>query len=150
MAAKFGRDELLEAFDRIGRAAVAAGSRLEFHVYGGSALLLASNFRFGSEDVDIAQLKEPWPDWLAHMVEVIATENGWSGEWLNEAVSFHLSPLADRASDHVEFGTFPRGLDEAGLLVSVPTAEYLLASSSRQPGFSTPARVPTRSPTSQT
>jgi hypothetical protein len=38
-----------------------------------------------------------------------------------------LSPLADEASDHVEFGTFPRDLEPAGLVVYVPTAEYLLA-----------------------
>jgi hypothetical protein len=57
----------------------------------------------------------------------IALERGWSPEWLNDAVSFHLSPLADKASDHIEFGTFPRSGGELGLAVLVPTAEYLLA-----------------------
>jgi hypothetical protein len=41
MSAAFGRDALLDAFDRIGRAAVLAGTKLQIAVYGGSALMLA-------------------------------------------------------------------------------------------------------------
>jgi hypothetical protein len=61
-------------------------------------------------------------------VEKIAKENGWQGGWFNDGVASHLSSLADRAVDHLEFGTFPR--DEGtppGLVVWVPSAEYLLA-----------------------
>ena len=46
MTRALDRDKLLAAFDEIGRAAVAAGTRLQIAVYGGSALMLASNFRF--------------------------------------------------------------------------------------------------------
>jgi hypothetical protein len=127
MSRAFGRDQLLAAFERIAYAAIEAKTRLDLYVYGGSALLLASNFRFASEDVDIARLEPPNPEWLSRVVHAIAVENDWSPEWLNDAVSFHLSPLADRASDHREFGTFPRSMEEPGLVVSVPTAEYLLA-----------------------
>ena len=56
MNAAFDRDALLDAFDRIGRAAVEAGTKLQIAVYGGSALMLASNFRFATEDVDIADI----------------------------------------------------------------------------------------------
>ncbi len=52
MSAAFDRDALLDAFDRIGRAAVGAGTKLQIAVYGGSALMLASNFRFATEDVE--------------------------------------------------------------------------------------------------
>ena len=45
MTVAFDRDALLDAFDRIGRAAVEAGTKLQIAVYGGSALMLASNFR---------------------------------------------------------------------------------------------------------
>ena len=121
------RDSLLTAFDEIGRAAAAAGTRLEIAVYGGSALILASNFRYATEDVDTSAIERPWPTWLAETVERIATANGWAPDWFNDGVVFHLSPLAEHASDHLEFGTFPRGLDEPGLIVYVPTAHYLLA-----------------------
>ncbi|QUS37687.1 hypothetical protein RPMA_01515 [Tardiphaga alba] len=127
MTTGFDRDALLDAFDEIGRAAVAAGTKLQIAVYGGSALMLASNFRFATEDVDIAEIGKVWPDWLLAVAERIAVQRGWSRDWLNEGVAFHLSSLATHAGDHLEFGTFPRGGSAPGLAVSVPTAEYLLA-----------------------
>src|ERR1700710_1950914 len=127
MSAAFDRDALLDAFDQIGRAAVQAGTKLQIAVYGGSALLLASNFRFATEDVDVSELEHPLPDWLAEIVNEIAKQNNWQDSWFNDGVAFHLSPLADRAADHLEFGTFPRDATPAGLVVSVPSAEYLLA-----------------------
>ena len=123
----FGRDALLDAFDRIGRAAALAGTKLQIAVYGGSALMLASNFRFATEDVDVSALEHPLPGWLAVVVDEIAKENGWQNAWLNDAVVFHLSSLADHARDHLEFGTFPRDGTSPGLVVLVPSGEYLLA-----------------------
>jgi len=127
MSAAFGRDALLDAFDRIGRAAVKAGTKLQIAVYGGSALMLASNFRFATEDVDVSELERPLPDWLATVVQEITEENRWREDWFNDGVAFHLSSIADRAADHLEFGTFPRDGTPAGLVVSVPSAEYLRA-----------------------
>ena len=127
MSAAFDRDALLDAFDRIGHAAAQAGTKLQIAVYGGSALMLASNFRFSSEDVDIAELPKPWPEWLLAAVAGIASKRGWSEDWLNEAVDFHLSKLAAIDDDHFEFGTFPRTDAEPGLIVYVPTAQYMLA-----------------------
>jgi hypothetical protein len=126
MSTAFDRDALLDAFDRIGYAAVEAGTKLRIAVYG-SALMLASNFRFATEDVDIAAIGSEWPAWLSKVVAAIAQEKGWSEDWFNDGVALHLSPLADRAKDHLEFGTFPRDSSPSGLVVSVPTAEYLLA-----------------------
>jgi hypothetical protein len=127
MATTFDREALLDAFDEIGRAAVTAGTKLQIAVYGGSALMLASNFRFATEDVDIAEIGGDWPEWLRETAAKIATDRGWSPDWLNEGVAFHLSPLANHAADHLEFGSFPRGDGPCGLCVSVPSAEYLLA-----------------------
>jgi hypothetical protein len=127
MPRAFDRDELLAAFDEIAEAAVAAGTRLDIAVFGGSALLLASNFRFTTEDVDIAELGVPWPQWLIDAVAQIAERNGWSETWFNDAVSFHLSAHAQADRDLVEWRTFPRNLEQVGLTVFVPTAEYMLA-----------------------
>jgi hypothetical protein len=126
MSMAFGREALLDAFDLIGRAAASAGTKLQIAVYGGSALMLASNFRYATEDVDVSPLEHPLPDWLAAVVHEIARKNGWQDDWFNDGVAF-LSPLADRAADHLEFGTFPRDGSPPGLVVSVPRAEYLLA-----------------------
>ena len=122
----FERDALLDAFDQIGRAAVVAGTKLQGAVYGGSALMLASNFRFATEDVDVSQLEHPLPVWLAAVVHEIAKKNEWQDDWFNDGVVLHLSSLAD-GGDHLEFGTFPRDSTPPGLVVSVPSAEYLLA-----------------------
>ena len=118
---------LLEAFEDIGKAARRAGARLEFAVYGGSALMLASNFRFSSEDVDIVVLEQPWPDWLGKAVADLAAREGWRADWLNDGVLFHLSPLATKQTDHVLFGTFPRDGGVPGLSVYVASARYMLA-----------------------
>ncbi|MBR1126215.1 hypothetical protein JQ628_32175 [Bradyrhizobium lablabi] len=127
MSAAFDRDALLDAFDRIGRAAVEAGTKLQIAVYGGSALMLASNFRFATEDVDIAEIGQQWPAWLSTAVRQIAEENNWSDAWLNDAVTFHLSHLARADRDLTAFGTFPRRQEKVGLCVFVPTARYMLA-----------------------
>ena len=127
MAKAFNRDQLLDAFDEIGWAAITANTRLDIAVFGGSALMLASNFRFATEDVDIAEVGKPWPEWLSNAVERVARRNGWSETWLNDAVTFHLSPLARPDRDLVAFGTFPRNADKIGLSVFVPSARYLLA-----------------------
>jgi hypothetical protein len=127
MAASFDRDQLLAALDEIGKAAIAARAHLDIAVYGGSALMLASNFRFSTEDVDISEIGQPWPGWLSAVVNRIALTNGWQEEWLNDAVTFHLSPLANPARDLVALGTFPRASEQVGLTVFVPTARYILA-----------------------
>jgi hypothetical protein len=121
------RDKLLAAFDEIGSAAAAAGTTLQIAVYGGSALMLASNFRFSTEDADVSPLENPWPDWLRRVVDRITEANGWAADWFNDGVAFHLSPLADHACDHLEFGSFPRDGTPPGLIVHVPSAQYLLA-----------------------
>ena len=126
MARVLNREKLLDAFDDIGRAAAAAGAKLHIAVYGGSALMLASNFRFSTEDVDVSKLEQPWPEWLRQIVDRLAAQNGWQPDWFNDGVVFHLSALADLGGDHLEFGSFPRGGDP-GLIVYVPSAQYLLA-----------------------
>ena len=127
MAAEFDREQLLAALDDIGAAAIEAGTRLDIAVYGGSALVLAGNFRFRTEDVDIAQIGQPWPQWLSEAVNRIALQNGWSDTWFNEAVDAFLSPLANPLRDLVAFGSFPRAADAVGLNILVPSAEYMLA-----------------------
>ena len=126
-SARFDRNQLLAAFDVIGEAAPAAGTRLEICVYGASVLTLASNFRFSTEDVDVAAIETPWPAWLAEAAAAVAKRNGWQEHWLNDGIEIYLSPSARLIEDHLPFGSFPRASDKAGLLVHVPTGRYILA-----------------------
>ena len=36
--------------------------------------MLASNFRVGTEDVDIAEIAQPWPEWLTEAVSKVGEE----------------------------------------------------------------------------
>lgn len=136
----FDRDRMLDAFDMLGEDAVAAGARLDIAVYGGSALMLASNFRFASEDVDVGPVGTPWPGWLAESVARIAAALGLSPDWLSDAVSFHLADLADAAAQHLEFGTYPRGAERTGMTVFVPKADYMLAMKLKAMRINDPAK----------
>jgi hypothetical protein len=127
MPSAFDKDQLLDAFDEIALAAIAAKTCLDIVVFGGSALMLASNFRFSTEDVDIAEISRPWPPWLSDVVARIAGRNGWLDDWLNDAVSTFLSPHAQQQRDFVMWGTFPRAADKTGLRLFVPSARYMLA-----------------------
>lgn len=123
----FNTTELLSALDELGEAAAGANQRIEIAICGGAALMLASNFRFSTEDVDIAEIEKPQPDWLSEAVTRIAKSRKWSEDWLNDAVAFHLSGLATER-DHEIFGSFPRAsAADIGLTVTIPTAEYMLA-----------------------
>jgi hypothetical protein len=57
----------------------------------------------------------------------IAKRNRWSETWFNDAVSFHLSSHAQAGRDMIRWRTFPRNLEQVGMTVFVPTAEYMLA-----------------------
>jgi hypothetical protein len=140
VALPLDRDKLLEAFDKIGWAATRAGTTLQIAVYGGSALMLASNFRFSTEDADVSPLETPWPEWLRVTVDEIAAANGWAKDWFNDGVAFHLSSIADQAADHLEFGSFPRDDSPPGLIVYVPSALYLLAMKLKAIRLSDPLR----------
>jgi hypothetical protein len=89
--------------------------------------MLAGNFRFRTEDVDIAQIGPPWPQWLSEVVRRIALQNAWGEAWFNEAVDSFLSQIANPIRDLVAFGSFPRASDAVGLNILVPSAEYMLA-----------------------
>src|SRR5438552_459730 len=104
MARAFDRDEFLAAFDEIGLAAIAANTRIDIAVFDGSALMLASNFRFSTEDVDIAEIVRPWPDWLSAVVARIGERNGWLEDWFNDAVDTFLSPARAAAAGSHRMG----------------------------------------------
>ena len=127
MASAFDLGTMAEALDRLARAATDAGVKLDVAIYGGSALMLASTFRYASEDVDVRLIGETWPSWLTEAVARIGDELSIARDWFNDHVLFHLSETASDDANHLLLGTFPRDQSEIGLRVFVPTAEYMLA-----------------------
>jgi hypothetical protein len=118
------KEDLAHAFHDLGRLAFAEGKVIDLVVYGGSALMLVSNFRESSWDIDAVARSEQ--DFVDRAAKIIAAQRGWSRDWLNDGVRTYLSPLADEDASHELFATYPNE-SSPGLRVYVPTPQYMLA-----------------------
>lgn len=117
--------DLHDAFMELGTRAKREGKVIDVAIYGGSALMLASNFRVATRDVDA--VAEGGQDTIARLAEEIARARGWPGDWLNDGVRTYLSPNVDGLQDnHLLLRAYPTE-QEPGLRVFVPSAEYILA-----------------------
>jgi hypothetical protein len=123
---RFTRADLESALNELGQKTHDGGYVIDIAVYGGSALILASNFREATADVDAVAMdsKQQIVDRIA---AGIAAERGWPSDWLNDGVRTFLSPNVDGIDDHHNlYRTYPSEANP-GLRVFVPTPEYLLA-----------------------
>ncbi len=120
----FDRTTLHRAFERIGELAQAAGKVLEISVYGGSALVLTTDFRVGTQDVDA--VFENDGKFVRQAAQIVADEFGWEPNWINDGVKGFLS--AADASDEAKlfFHSYPDE-NNPGLRVLVATPAYLFA-----------------------
>jgi len=117
--------DLHDAFMELGVHARRAGKVIDLAVYGGSALMLASNFRVATEDVDA--VVEGDQSTIVSLAEDIARSRGWPRDWLNDGVRTYLSPQVDGLQEHhALFRAYPSE-QEPGLRVFVPSPEYMLA-----------------------
>ena len=120
----FTKAELSGALHELGQFCIEAGKVIDIAVYGGSCLILVSNFRFSSEDVDAVALEDQ--AFVDDASRKIATRHAWPEDWLNDGVRTYLSSAVEGRQAHELFATYP---DESnpGLRVYVPTPEYMLA-----------------------
>lgn len=115
---------MLAALHALGRRVAAQNRVIDIAIYGGSSLMLVSNFRVSSGDVDaVAQTDQAFVDGLARTV---AGELGLAEDWLNDGVRTYLSPIADPPDHHLFFRSFPNE-KHPGIRIYVPTAPYMLA-----------------------
>jgi hypothetical protein len=120
----FTPERLGDALNELGQIAHEAGRVIDIAIYGGSCLMLVSNFRIATADVDAVAAEDQ--GFIDSAVQTIAARRGWPRDWLNDGVRTYLSPRVDGFEQHTLFRTYPR--EEApGLRVFVPTAEYMLA-----------------------
>src|SRR5262245_11012177 len=120
----FTKNELASALQELGERAVDAGKVIDLAVYGGSALILVSNFRDSSWDMDAVALSDQ--AFVDSVARDIAVRRDWALDWLNDGVRTYLSPLAEGMAAHELFATYPSE-QKPGLRVYVPTPDYLLA-----------------------
>ena len=119
----FTAERLGEAFNELGQLAYDAGRVIDLAVYGGSCLMLVSNFRISTADVDAVTEDK---DFLYSAAQMVAIRRGWMSDWLNDGVRTYLSPEVEGFAQHTLFRTYPSE-ETPGLRVFVPTAEYMLA-----------------------
>jgi hypothetical protein len=124
--ARLTRDLLETALQRLGALAHADGRVIDIAVYGGSALMLVSNFRASTSDVDAVADDAHQSD-LERYARTVGAELDLPEGWLNDQVFPHLSDKVDGLDvDHRFFRSYPNEA-EPGLRVFVPTAEYMCA-----------------------
>ncbi len=120
----FTPERLGEALSELGQFAYEAGRVIDIAIYGGSCLMLVSNFRIATADVDaVAAVDQGFLDGAA---QTIASRRGWPRDWLNDGVRTYLSPHVEGFEQHTLFRTYPCE-ETPGLRVFVPVAEYMLA-----------------------
>jgi hypothetical protein len=126
MSVELTRDLIEQAFDAMGKIAADRGVTVEIAVYGGSCLILASDIRNASGDVDAVFMSD------GPLTRAIADEVGkrldLPEDWINEGVRRMAPPPGNPEPLLLPFGEFPKGGATAvGLRVHLPTPRYMLA-----------------------
>lgn len=126
MATELTRELIEQAFDRMGAIAANRGLVIEIAVYGGSCLVLASDVRSASADVDAVFMTNRSAAYA--IADSVAREMGFVSNWINEAVRQTAPPIGNPEPNLFPFGEYPRrGQGAIGLRVHVPAPAYLLA-----------------------
>jgi hypothetical protein len=118
----FDRGTLEKALQRLGELAAQANKRIDISVYGGSALVLTSDFRVSTQDVD-AVFEQDRP-FMRKAARIVADEFGWRENWINDGVKGFLSA---HDTDHDAKSLFRGYPNETGpgLRVFVASPNYL-------------------------
>lgn len=109
------RNDVVSGLARLGELARERDMRLEIALYGGAAIMLAIDEGRMAKDVDAVFLDAP--SIARHLAAIVAEENGWPGDWLNDGVKGFVS--RNQEFDAMEIGP--------GISVHVATPEYLFA-----------------------
>lgn len=126
MAVELTKDIIERAFDAMGHLAAERGLVVEIAVYGGSCLILASDIRGASGDVDAVFLNEG--KIVRQLADQVAGSMGLPLDWINEAVRRTAPPIGNPEPNLLPFGEYPRTLkSQIGLRVFLPTPSYMLA-----------------------
>jgi hypothetical protein len=126
MKTELTREIIEQAFDEMGTLAAARGITVEIAVYGGSCLVLASNIRNASGDVDAVFLVGGKD--VREIADAIAVQMDLPDDWINESVKRLAPPPGDPKPNLILAGEYPRiPTSVVGLKVHLPTPAYLLA-----------------------
>jgi hypothetical protein len=126
MTVELTKDIIERAFDAMGQIAAERGLVVEIAVYGGSCLVLASDIRNASGEVDAVFMTNSAI--VRRLADDVARRIGLPLDWINEAVRRMAPPIGNPQPTLLPFGEYPRMSDCAvGLRVFLPTPAYMLA-----------------------
>jgi hypothetical protein len=126
MQVEFTRDLIEKAFDEMGGLAAARGTTIEIAVYGGSCLILASDIRGASGDIDAVFLVGGPA--VREIADEVAARLKLPKDWINEGVKRMAPPPGDPQPNLILAGEYPRTANSiVGLRVHLPAPAYMLA-----------------------
>jgi hypothetical protein len=126
MPTELTREIIERAFDEMGRLAAARGITIEIAVYGGSCLILASDIRNASGDIDAVFLVGGKA--VREIADQVAAQLRLPKDWINEGVKRMAPPPGDPQPNLILAGEYPRMPNSiVGLRVHLPTPAYILA-----------------------
>ncbi len=88
------RQEIIEAFERLGQLAEARGTRIELALVGGALMVLLYKARKSTRDVDAIILAPPDAGTVRELAQTVADERGWPDDWLNDGAKGFLIGLS--------------------------------------------------------
>ena len=126
MAIELTKESIEQAFNEMGRIAAARGLTIEIAVYGGSCLILASDIRNASGDVDAVFLSDN--SVVREIAAEVAKRLNLPDDWINEGVRRMAPPPGNPQPNLLPHGEYPTdGKSAIGLRVLLPTPLYMLA-----------------------
>jgi hypothetical protein len=124
------RTAIVRALSRLGELCAEKKSRVEIAIYGGTVMMLAYNCRDATKDIDAifhpSEVVEP-------LIKQVAREQNLPEDWMNSGVGSFTAAREDR----IRFAQ----LQIPGLVITRPSARYLLAMKCRAGRLPTPFRA---------
>jgi len=124
------RTAIIRALTRLGELCAGQKSRVEISIYGGTVMMLAYDCRDATKDIDA--IFHP-PEVIEPLIRQVAREQKLPEDWMNSGVGAFVAGREERI-------VFDR-LQIPGLLLTRPSARYLLAMKCRAGRLPTPFRT---------
>jgi hypothetical protein len=88
------RQEIVEAFERLGQLAKARGMKIELALVGGALMVLAFGARNSTRDIDAVIIAPSDARTVRELAQIVADERGWPVDWLNDGAKGFLIGLS--------------------------------------------------------
>jgi hypothetical protein len=130
LSRRLSRAVIVRALTRLGELCAEKNSRVEIAIYGGTVMMLAYDCREATKDIDA--IFHP-PELIEPLIKQVAREQGLAEDWMNNGVATFVAGREEQ----VRFSE----LQITGVVITRPSAKYLLAMKCRAGRLPTPFRT---------